>query len=84
MNASGGQADSHYYKEGVEEFVKQLNKSKDVLHPKPIRIHKEVKVETNEKEVEVQVDVVLQYNDSYNDQVLVTQIPSTIRMGAHT
>ncbi|MCI0533719.1 MAG: DNA topoisomerase (ATP-hydrolyzing) subunit B [Verrucomicrobiales bacterium] len=62
--------DAYYYKDGIEEFVKQLNKSKDVLHPKPISIHKEMKVATNEKEVEVHVEVVLQYNDSYNDQVL--------------
>jgi DNA gyrase subunit B len=25
-----------YYKDGVEEFVKQLNKNKEPLHPKPI------------------------------------------------
>jgi DNA gyrase subunit B len=62
--------DTFYYKDGVEEFVKQLNKSKDVIHPKPISIRKESKVEIAEKEVEVHVEVVLQYNDSYNDQVL--------------
>jgi len=68
--SSEAKLDSYYYKDGVEEFVKQLNKSKDVLHPKPISIRKESKVQTSEKEVEVHVQVVLQYNDSYNDQVL--------------
>src|SRR6266508_157590 len=62
--------ESFYYKDGVEEFVKQLNKSKEPLHPKPISIRKESKVQTAEKEVEVHVELVLQYNDSYNDQVL--------------
>src|SRR6266496_1440296 len=62
--------ESFYYKDGVEEFVKQLNKSKEPLHPKPISIRNESKMQTAEKEVEVHVEVVLQYNDSYNDQVL--------------
>ena len=62
--------ESFYYKDGVEEFVRQLNKSKEAIHPKPIAFNKESKVQTPDKEVEVHVQVVLQYNDSYNDQVL--------------
>src|ERR1043165_5921768 len=62
--------ESFYYKDGVEEFVKQLNKSKEPIHPKPISIRKETRMQTAEKEVEVHVEVVIQYNDSYNDQVL--------------
>jgi len=62
--------ESFYYRDGVEEFVKQLNKSKEPLHPKPISVRKETRMLTAEKEVEVHVEVVLQYNDSYNDQVL--------------
>lgn len=60
----------YYYKDGVEEFVKQLNKSKTVIHPKPIAFRKETQVVTDDKQVEIHVEVVLQYNDSYNDQVL--------------
>ena len=59
-----------YYKNGIEEFVKQLNKSKEPLHPKPIAFHKETKEKLDDKDIEVHVDVVMQYNDSYNDQVL--------------
>ncbi|MEN9573463.1 MAG: topoisomerase (ATP-hydrolyzing) subunit [Verrucomicrobiota bacterium] len=59
-----------FYKDGIEEFVKQLNKSKTPIHPKPIAFRKESVVETPDKKVEIHVDVVLQYNDSYNDQVL--------------
>jgi DNA gyrase subunit B len=51
-----------YYREGIEEFVKQLGKSKQVIHPKPI-------VLSIEKD-EVFIDCVLQYNDSYTDQIL--------------
>jgi DNA gyrase subunit B len=60
----------YYYKDGVEEFVKQLNKSKTVIHPKPISFKKETQVLTDEKQAEIHVEVVLQYNDSYTDQVL--------------
>jgi len=59
-----------FYKDGVEQFVKQLNKSKEPLHPKPISFTKETKEKLDDKEIEVHVEVVLQYNDSYNDQVL--------------
>ena len=51
-----------FYREGIEEFVRQLGKSKQILHPKPIVLGKE--------KDEVFVDCVLQYNDSYNDQIL--------------
>src|SRR5207245_9058811 len=50
------------YKQGIEEFVKQLGENKQVLHPKAIVISRQ--------RDEVFVDVVLQYNDTYNDQIL--------------
>jgi len=59
-----------YYKNGIEEFVKQLNKNKEPLHPKPISFRKETKEKLDDKDIEVHVEVVMQYNDSYNDQVL--------------
>jgi len=58
------------YKDGIEEFVKQLNQGKVALHPKPIAFHKETQQQLEDKTIEIHVDVVLQYNDSYNDQVL--------------
>jgi DNA gyrase subunit B len=50
------------YKYGIEEFVKQLGENKQVIHPKPVVLSRQ--------RDEVFVDVVLQYNDSYNDQIL--------------
>ena len=58
------------YKDGVVEFVKQLNQGKEVLHPQPVRIHKEMTTTLDDKPIEIHVEVVLQYNDTYNDQVL--------------
>ena len=60
----------YYYKDGVEEFVRQLNQGKTPLHPKPVTIKKETRVKLDDKEAEVHIEVVLQYNDTYNDQVL--------------
>ncbi|MFM1769040.1 MAG: hypothetical protein RJA22_1569 [Verrucomicrobiota bacterium] len=62
--------ETYYYKDGVEEFVKQLNKSKEVLYPKPIALRRQVSEKADDKQFEIHVEVVLQYNDSYNDQVL--------------
>jgi DNA gyrase subunit B len=50
------------YKHGIEEFVRQLGENKQVIHPKPINISRQ--------RDETFVDCVLQYNDSYNDQIL--------------
>ncbi len=50
------------YKDGIEQFVKQLGRTKQVLHPKPIVISRQ--------KDEVFVDCVMQYTDSYNDQIL--------------
>ncbi len=62
--------ETYYYKDGVAEFVKQLNQGKTALHPKPVAITKETQVKTDDKIAEIHVEVVLQYNDTYNDQVL--------------
>jgi DNA gyrase subunit B len=64
-----------YYKDGIEEFVRQLGKNKEVIHPKPIVLngHRPVKYkgkEGLEMEADMIVDCVLQYNDSYSDQIL--------------
>jgi DNA gyrase subunit B len=60
----------YYYKDGVVEFVKQINSGKTALHAQPVRIAKEVETTIDEKKAEVHLEVVFQYNDSYNDLVL--------------
>jgi DNA gyrase subunit B len=63
-----------FYKEGVVEFVRQLGENKDLLHPEPIilRGKRLIDVDVQGKMVQKNafVDAVLQYNDSYNEQVL--------------
>src|SRR5215468_9851703 len=63
-----------YYRDGIQEFVKQLSRGKQVLHPKTIafsgrRPHEFVQNGV-ERKADITVDVVIQYNDSYDAQVL--------------
>jgi len=59
-----------FYKDGIEDFIKQLNKSKVVLHSKTVRLSKQTIEDTPDKRVEVHMESVLQYNDGYSDMVL--------------
>jgi DNA gyrase subunit B len=60
--------DVFFFKDGITEFVKFLNQNKNVLHEKPITFSDSVPNEDPTKASTV-VDVSMQYNDSYNDQV---------------
>ena len=66
--------ESYYYKDGVEEFVKQLSKGKQVLHPKVIaftgRRPHQYSQNGVDRTADITADVVIQYNDSYNAQVM--------------
>ena len=55
-------SETFFYKHGIVEFVRQLGETRQILHPKPIVIARQ--------RDEIFVDAVLQYNDSYNDQIL--------------
>jgi len=50
-----------YYKGGIAEFVKHLNKNKSVLHDKPIYFEKESEA--------LSIEVAIQYNDAYDEKV---------------
>lgn len=67
--------EQYLYKLGIEEFVRQLGENKQLIHPKPIVLEGKRKVKfRNKDQQEVEddmfADLVLQYNDSYNDQIL--------------
>ncbi|HEY5883501.1 MAG TPA: DNA topoisomerase (ATP-hydrolyzing) subunit B [Pyrinomonadaceae bacterium] len=50
-----------YYKGGIAEFVKHLNKSRSTLHDKPIYFEKEGDA--------LSIEVAIQYNDGYDEKV---------------
>jgi DNA gyrase subunit B len=50
-----------YYKGGIAEFVKHLNKNKNALHDKPLYFEK-----TGDQ---LSIEVAIQFNDSYDEKV---------------
>ena len=54
-------AHEFYYKGGIAEFVKHLNKNKTTLHDKPIYFEKEGE--------SLSIEVAIQYNDGYDEKV---------------
>ncbi|HXS70265.1 MAG TPA: DNA topoisomerase (ATP-hydrolyzing) subunit B [Patescibacteria group bacterium] len=53
---------SFYFDGGLESFVRHLNRNKEALHDRPIYVER--------KEGSTAVEVALQYNDSYTENVL--------------
>ncbi|MFO7871230.1 MAG: DNA topoisomerase (ATP-hydrolyzing) subunit B [Kiritimatiellia bacterium] len=61
---------------GIAEFVEHLNKNKTALHPKVVTIEKE--------RDDVQVEIALQYTDSYNEHIFCfANNINTIEGGTH-
>jgi len=50
-----------YYKGGIAEFVKHLNKNKSTIHDKPLYFEKESDA--------LSIEVAIQYNDGYDEKV---------------
>jgi DNA gyrase subunit B len=53
---------SFYFEGGLQSFVRHLNRNKEVLHSRPISVDR--------REGSTAVEVALQYNDSYTENVL--------------
>jgi len=53
---------SFYFEGGLQSFVRHLNRNKEALHSRPIYVEK--------REGETMVEVALQYNDTYTENVL--------------
>ncbi|HEX5789677.1 MAG TPA: DNA topoisomerase (ATP-hydrolyzing) subunit B [Luteolibacter sp.] len=66
--------ESFFYAKGIEEFVRQLGENKTVIHDEPIILtgKRQIELDYDGKQTtdDVFADVVFQYNDSYNDQIL--------------
>jgi DNA gyrase subunit B len=57
------------FDEGIKQFVSFLDRGKVVLHDGPILIHGETSLDLGKPELKTIVDVALQYNDGYSEQV---------------
>ena len=53
-----------FYEGGIAEFVKHLNKNKNVLHAKPVYFEK-----APTPEDDLTVEIAMQYNDAYDEKV---------------
>lgn len=71
-----GKKEEFYASGGLIEFVKWINKSRDVLHPKPIYFQKEIDGTV--------VEVAIQYNSGYRENIFgFVNTINTIEGGTH-
>jgi len=83
-----GRSHQFHYEGGIVEFVKSLNDGKTVVNPTPVYFNKtkELIKQVHEREVTeyVEVEICLQYNDTYMENVysFVNNI-NTIEGGTH-
>ena len=57
------------FENGISEYVSFLNKNKVVLHENPISFSGEAFADETKSDSKIFVDIAIQYNDTYNDQV---------------
>jgi DNA gyrase subunit B len=60
-----GKKHEFLFKDGIREFARYLNKSREVLFDPPIHLRQEVETERGEASVEI----ALQWNDAYDEKV---------------
>ncbi len=71
-----GKSDTYHYEGGLIEFVKWVNKTKEVIHAKPVYFMKE--------ENKVVVECAVQYNSGYQETVLsFVNTINTVEGGTH-
>jgi DNA gyrase subunit B len=57
------------FKGGIQQFVKELGETKQLIHPEPIAISGMREILVDDKPEVAYVDIVLQYTDSYTEQI---------------
>ncbi len=62
-------SETFIFKDGISEYVKFLNENKSIIHEEPIKFHGEAPTPNPDLDANIVVDIALQYNDSYNDQI---------------
>ena len=73
---------SFCYEGGIVSFVKHINRNKDVLHPEPIYI--EARRDDPAKGESASLEIALQYNDDYNENVFTfANNINTVEGGSH-
>jgi DNA gyrase subunit B len=79
-----GKSHDFRYEGGIISFVEHLNRSLNPLHQPPIYVHGEREFTSRNHVTQVQIDVALQYNDSYNEAVFsFANNINTVEGGSH-
>jgi DNA gyrase subunit B len=64
-----GKSELFKFDQGASQYVTWLNRSKQCLHPEPIHFTGEIAPDDAKPDETVSIDIAMQYNDSYNEQI---------------
>jgi DNA gyrase subunit B len=79
-----GKSHDFCYEGGIVSFVEHLNRSRSPLHQPPIYISGERSFTSHGGETPVQIEIALQFNDSYNESVFAfANNINTVEGGSH-
>jgi len=71
-----GKSEEFHYEGGIKSFVAYLNRNKETLHKEPVYFEK--------KKDDISVEIALQYNDSYNENIFsFANNIDTVEGGSH-
>jgi DNA gyrase subunit B len=71
-----GKSEEFHYEGGIKSFVAYLNRNKETLHKEPVYFEK--------KKDDIYVEIALQYNDSYNENIFsFANNIDTVEGGSH-
>ncbi|MEN8184867.1 MAG: DNA gyrase subunit B, partial [Myxococcota bacterium] len=72
------------YEGGIVSFVEHLNRNRSPLHQPPIYVHGERSFESHGRVTPVNIEIALQFSDSYNENVFAfANNINTIERGSH-
>ncbi len=67
-------SESFFYKNGIVEFLCEINANKQLVHPVPIRLQREKEIEVDingeTRQELLYADVAMQYHDGYNENIM--------------
>ena len=79
-----GKSHDFCYEGGIVSFVEHLNRARAPLHTPPIFISGERRYPSNHGEIPVQIEIALQFNESYNESIFsFANNINTIEGGTH-
>ncbi len=84
VDARNNKSHDFCYEGGINSFVEHLNEKRSPLHPEPIYLSGSRTFNDHGREVTVEAEISLQYNDSYNESVYsFANNINTIEGGTH-